>query len=420
MNLHYILKFWCTIGIGIVLLCGCAALSPAPKVDIGYLETESGSSIPAAFVDYAPGMTFSAQYSPKVEDTTARHSYYTETISYANGKKTEIEFFVTRVNPYEFEVSINGRVKKVPTYQEFTENIAPTLKDKISFALLPGGFGAPLMKVPQMCPSAVELTKQYSPIASNQFLNSLDRIILKCTETGKAHYLTFSYVRENNIDSLIQSFKVKIEETALSDPPPAKEEAASGPTVPGVNSKLPTPTPVVVSAITDTPTNTPAPTPTTETVVEPSGVYLAKYKPTTYSLGYGTYSVGTFAFSSEDPADNIHKGNPIILNGVEYPHAIFAHAPSRMVFDLGQAAGFAEITATVGLVKQIECGDGVIFVVIGDGAEIFRSNTIFAWTPPTEIQVPIQGVRMLTLFTDEGPQDDNSCDWAIWGDPILR
>jgi hypothetical protein len=175
-----------------------------------------------------------------------------------------------------------------------------------------------------------------------------------------------------------------------------------------------------VSAITDTPTNPPAPTATIEKVVEPSGVYVVTYKPSTYSLGYGTYSVGTFAFSSEDPADDINKGNPIILNGVEYPHAIFAHAPSRMVFDLGEAAGFTELNATVGLVKQIDCGDGVTFIVIGDGTEIFRSPTIYAWTTPTEILVPIQGVRMLTLLTDEGPQDDNTCDWAIWGDPILR
>jgi hypothetical protein len=270
MNLHNSLKLWCIIGIGLFLLCGCAALSPAPKVVVGYLETESGSRIPAAFVDYAPGMTFSVQYSPKVEDITTRHSYYTETISYANGKKTEIEFFVTQVDPKEYEVSINGRVKKVPSYQEFTENIAPTLKEKISFTLLPNGFGAPVMKIPQMCPSAVELTKEYSPIASNKFTNSLDRIIIKCAETGKAHYLTFSYVRENNIDSLIQSFRVKIEETALTDPTPAREEAASGPSVPGENSKQPISTPLVVSAITVTPTNPPASTAPTETVVEPS------------------------------------------------------------------------------------------------------------------------------------------------------
>jgi hypothetical protein len=190
----------------------------------------------------------------------------------------------------------------------------------------------------------------------------------------------------------------------------------------------PTPTPFVAAAATDAPapvppaTNPPAPTAALApaATAPASGVYLAEYKPVTYSLGYGTYSVGTFTFSSEDPADNIRKGDPITFYGVEYPHAIFGHAPSRIVFDLGEASGFSELSATIGLVQHINCGDGVTFIVLGDDAEIFRSEVIHAWTAPTEIRVAIQGVRKLSLRADEGPLDDWACDWAIRGDPLLR
>ena len=35
------------------------------------------------------------------------------------------------------------------------------------------------------------------------------------------------------------------------------------------------------------------------------------------------------------PADDIQYGAPLVLDSVEYPQGIFAHAPSRLVYNLG-------------------------------------------------------------------------------------
>ncbi len=148
-------------------------------------------------------------------------------------------------------------------------------------------------------------------------------------------------------------------------------------------------------------------------------VYLGDYQPTTATLGYGKYSVGSFTFSSEDEGDDIHIGDPIIFGGVEYPHGIFAHAPSRLVYNLGSHA-FTELSATLGMIEKIRCGDGVFFIVQADGAEIYRSKLRFPWSDPVEITVPVARVRELVLLVDTGGNDNLDCDWAVWGDPVLR
>jgi hypothetical protein len=147
--------------------------------------------------------------------------------------------------------------------------------------------------------------------------------------------------------------------------------------------------------------------------------YLSEFKPTAVKLGYGSYSVGKFQFSTEDPADDIHSGDPIVLHGAEYPRAIFAHAPSRLVYNLDNHH-FTEFIATLGMVEKINCGDGVEFVVFGDGKEVFRSKVLRPSSMPMEVQVPIAGVTELTLRVEEGARGDMDCDWAIWGDPRLR
>lgn len=146
------------------------------------------------------------------------------------------------------------------------------------------------------------------------------------------------------------------------------------------------------------------------------GIYLSELKPKKVSLGYGTYSVGTFKFSSGDAGDNLHYGDPILLAGVKYPHGIFAHAPSHLIFDIG--GKYTELTATIGLIERINCGDGADFIIRLDGTEIYRSPTLSATSKPVNIQVSVAGGKELSLMADE--KDSWECDWAIWGDPYLR
>jgi WD40 repeat protein len=147
--------------------------------------------------------------------------------------------------------------------------------------------------------------------------------------------------------------------------------------------------------------------------------YLSQLQPTSVELGYGTYSAGKFKFSSDDPADNVHYNDPIFLDGVESPHGIFAHAPSRLVYNLGSHS-YIEFSATVGLIDKISCGDGAEFIVLLDGEEIYRSGVRYPWSMLMDIHVPISGGSELTLIVDPGPDGNSDCDWGIWSDAGLR
>lgn len=166
----------------------------------------------------------------------------------------------------------------------------------------------------------------------------------------------------------------------------------------------------------------PAKTPTSPAPSSPSPVgwtYLSEFKPTVVQLGYGTYSVGTFKFSSEDPADDVHTGDPIRMHGVDYPQGIFAHAPARFTYNIdGQS--FSEFQATLGLIEKINCGDGVEFVLLLDGQEIYHSPRLQQWSTPLKIQVPLSAGSQLSLVVEMGDRSNKDCDWAIWGDPRLR
>lgn len=199
----------------------------------------------------------------------------------------------------------------------------------------------------------------------------------------------------------------------VSETPAPTSSAAVLPTK--ANPTLPAPT---VPAPTLAVPTQPAPTPTTVKAAA-TQVYLGDLTPTSTKVGWGKYSVGKFTFTSEEPEDNIHAGDPIAFHGVQYPHGIFAHAPSRLAFDLS-SYNFTELTATLGMVEHIACGDGAIFIVQVDGVEVYRSKLMFSMSQPVEMTAPVKGGKELVLKVDMGELMDFECDWAIWGDPILR
>ncbi len=153
-----------------------------------------------------------------------------------------------------------------------------------------------------------------------------------------------------------------------------------------------------------------------------TAIYLSQFQPTLIELPFGEYSVGKFAFTSPYSEDPIREGDPIVIHSVEYSHGIFAHAPSRLMYDIG--GKFEQLSATLGLVdlinNRISCGDGVNYVVLLDGQEIYRSNRLEMESKPVDILLPITGGYELALIVEDGGSDNIDCDWAIWGDPRLR
>jgi hypothetical protein len=55
-----------------------------------------------------------------------------------------------------------------------------------------------------------------------------------------------------------------------------------------------------------------------------------------------------------------------------------------------------------------------------DGNEIFASPTMTASSALIEIAVSVAKGQILELLTEPGSEKDFNCDWAIWGDPIVR
>jgi hypothetical protein len=95
-----------------------------------------------------------------------------------------------------------------------------------------------------------------------------------------------------------------------------------------------------------------------------------------------------------------------------YDKGLFAHAPSRLIFDLG--GQWKNFTATGALQRG---GNSVVFVVKGDGRVLYRSPLVQG-EDNAEIKINVSGVKTLELITEDGG-DGNGSDWSIWLDPEI-
>lgn len=109
------------------------------------------------------------------------------------------------------------------------------------------------------------------------------------------------------------------------------------------------------------------------------------------------------------------EGNSPLLaaGGKYYARGIFAHAPARHVYDLG--GKWKRLTGIAGAPEGKD--PSVVFVIAGDGKELWRSKMIRqGQTVP--FGVDVQGVTTLELRVEDGG-NGNGNDWAAWFDPEL-
>jgi hypothetical protein len=96
-----------------------------------------------------------------------------------------------------------------------------------------------------------------------------------------------------------------------------------------------------------------------------------------------------------------------------FTRGIYAHAPSTYAYRLG--GKWTKLTGLAGLAAG---NDGsVVFVIQGDGKELWRSNKIQG-VRLADYQVDISGVQQLTL-TVEDAGDGTGSDWGVWVEPQL-
>jgi hypothetical protein len=103
----------------------------------------------------------------------------------------------------------------------------------------------------------------------------------------------------------------------------------------------------------------------------------------------------------------------IRVGGRFYEHGIFAHAPAAYATELD--GSWRQLSTSYGL--QDGRAGSVMFVIRGDGKELWRSSRI-ADDRVRHAKVDVAGVHNLELITEDG-EDGNSSDWAVWVAPEL-
>lgn len=135
-----------------------------------------------------------------------------------------------------------------------------------------------------------------------------------------------------------------------------------------------------------------------EIAAKRQSVALSQLKPEEVSVGWG-----------EPAYDHQPRRDALLLAGGElFETGIYAHAEARNVYDL-RGGGWRTLKGACGLPAG---GGSVVFVVIADGREVFRSNRLQGGRIE-RFEVDLSQVERLELRTEDGG-DGKSSDWGLW------
>ena len=98
------------------------------------------------------------------------------------------------------------------------------------------------------------------------------------------------------------------------------------------------------------------------------------------------------------------------LGGRIFHRGIGTHARSRIVYE--RPEDYETFAATIGCDQKALAGS-IVFVVEGDGKELFRSPVLRATSDPMNIRVPIGGFKELALILENGGDRINA-DLGNW------
>jgi hypothetical protein len=102
------------------------------------------------------------------------------------------------------------------------------------------------------------------------------------------------------------------------------------------------------------------------------------------------------------------------VDGQFFEKGLYAHAPACHTLDL--AKGLKRLQSRFGV--QDGHPGSVVFVVKGDGKELFRSSLIKERTIQS-LDVDVTGISKLELLTENG-NDGTNGDWGVWLEPTLQ
>jgi len=143
------------------------------------------------------------------------------------------------------------------------------------------------------------------------------------------------------------------------------------------------------------------------TVSSPNSIYLAK-------LQEISVTVGAHSFLKGD--------NTWTVNNQSMPNALFAHAPSRIVYDIG-GQSMKTLEGSVGIAR-VNLNSSCKFRIYGNGKLLWESKTITedpnrkGYSLTENFKVSVASVKELVLEVDD--LGDRNSDHSVWIDPVLR
>ena len=128
-------------------------------------------------------------------------------------------------------------------------------------------------------------------------------------------------------------------------------------------------------------------------------------------VGWGKVARNHYYFD-----ENIRNGVFLMLNDKFYRKGLYAHSPSKYSWDL--EGRWNLFTATVGLRDGAHLQGSAVFLILGDGKELFRSS-ILRRGQQEDVRINISSVDQLELIT-QGGEGHNHNSWAIWVNPYVK
>lgn len=143
--------------------------------------------------------------------------------------------------------------------------------------------------------------------------------------------------------------------------------------------------------------------------ISDDNVFLSDVEAKELKVGYGRPVRNLYSLPGRS-----REGSFFLQPGGQF-HAkgFYAHAPSKFVFDL--AGKWKNFTATVGLQKGAREAASGVFVVMGDGKELYRSSKLRS-SQTEQIDIDVTGVKQLELIAETGETNNAGC-WTVWGSP---
>lgn len=140
-----------------------------------------------------------------------------------------------------------------------------------------------------------------------------------------------------------------------------------------------------------------------------SEAYLSDVEATSSKVGYGRPTRNSYL-----PVPSRQDGGFFLRpSGQFHAKGMYAHAPSQFTFDLnGQWKRF---TAVAGMQAGVRESASAIFIVKGDGKELFRSSKLRS-ANVENVDIDVTGIKQLELITETGENNINGC-WSVWGSP---